>query len=444
MTRLLGRYVSLEMALLCMAELLLSFLALHAVLATTAPVVLPGLATQTNFSASVSLTIALSALAIGLYRPEVCLHGRRLLVASAVAGAVAFPLILILSQVCDIQINPYYVAWLAKVLLVWVVCMLATRWIYGFAVRHRLFSRPLVIVGTGARAQKLSTALNSQPGHFFDVIGMTDAPALAGPQESGKRLWGVVVAPEPTDRLPAEALLDGKRAGLRIVDDVRFWEQHLGRIDLDHVGPDWLVFSEGFVSSRFADAAKRLCDLVLAGALLCLTVPLMAVVALLIKLDSAGPVLYRQERVGLHGRVFTVLKFRSMRVDAEAGTPRWASKQDPRVTRIGGVMRLTRIDELPQILNVLKGEMSFVGPRPERPHFVEQLEQVIPLYRERNWVKPGITGWAQVNYPYGASIEDAREKLAYDLYYVKNRSLMLDLLILVSTVRVILFQEGAR
>ena len=186
-------------------------------------------------------------------------------------------------------------------------------------------------------------------------------------------------------------------------------------------------------------------DLAVSLSLLVLTLPVMLVTALLIKLDSPGPVLYRQKRLGLHGEPFTLRKFRSMRIDAEAsGDPRWAQQQDPRVTRVGRFIRAMRIDELPQLINVLLGEMSMIGPRPERPHFVEQLARVIPLYRERSYVKPGITGWAQVNYPYGASVEDAREKLAYDLYYVKNRSLLLDVLILFSTVRVILFREGAR
>jgi lipopolysaccharide/colanic/teichoic acid biosynthesis glycosyltransferase len=170
----------------------------------------------------------------------------------------------------------------------------------------------------------------------------------------------------------------------------------------------------------------------------------MLVTAVLIRLDSPGPVLYRQERVGLHGRPFIVLKFRSMRIDAEARGPVWASQRDPRVTRIGGFIRLTRIDELPQLVNVLRGEMSFIGPRPERPHFVAQLTEAVPLYPERNRVKPGLTGWAQVNYPYGASVEDARAKLSYDLYYVAHRGLMLNVLILFATVRVILFQKGAR
>jgi lipopolysaccharide/colanic/teichoic acid biosynthesis glycosyltransferase len=171
----------------------------------------------------------------------------------------------------------------------------------------------------------------------------------------------------------------------------------------------------------------------------------MLATMLLIKIDSRGPIFYRQERIGLHGRPFSLIKFRSMVVDAEVGgVARWASRQDPRVTRIGRLIRLTRIDELPQILNVLRGDMAFVGPRPERPSFVEELGRIIPHYDDRACVKPGITGWAQVNYPYGASVEDARMKLAYDLYYISRRSLFLDLLILIATVRVVLLQEGAR
>jgi len=188
----------------------------------------------------------------------------------------------------------------------------------------------------------------------------------------------------------------------------------------------------------------RLGDCAIALAILLLTAPVMAATALAVRLTSPGPVLYRQVRVGLAGRPFVLLKFRSMRVDAEANGPAWAAAQDPRITAVGHLIRRMRIDELPQLINVLAGEMSIVGPRPERPHFVAQLDAAIPYHAERTRVKPGITGWAQVNYPYGASIEDSRQKLSYDLYYVKHRSLRLDFQILLATVRVILFQEGAR
>jgi exopolysaccharide biosynthesis polyprenyl glycosylphosphotransferase len=186
-------------------------------------------------------------------------------------------------------------------------------------------------------------------------------------------------------------------------------------------------------------------DVAIGLLLVVVTLPLMVVTAAAIRLESRGPVLYRQERTGLHGKTFTVFKFRSMAIDAEAaGKPQWATTRDPRVTRMGAVMRASRIDELPQLFNVLRGEMSMIGPRPERPIFVDELARVIPHYNHRSYVKPGLTGWAQVNFPYGASVDDAREKLAYDLYYVKNRGLLLDLVILLATVRVILFREGAR
>jgi exopolysaccharide biosynthesis polyprenyl glycosylphosphotransferase len=194
-----------------------------------------------------------------------------------------------------------------------------------------------------------------------------------------------------------------------------------------------------------ADLIRRFLDLLIASAAIALTLPLMLLVSLFVKCDSIGPVLYRQQRVGLCGRKFVLYKFRSMRHDAEAdGTPIWAAERDPRVTRIGRFVRCARIDELPQLLNVLRGDMSVVGPRPERPYFVDKLSGAIPFYAHRHSVKPGITGWAQVNAPYGASIEDAREKLRYDLYYVKNRCLLLDFRILILTLRVVLFQEGAR
>jgi exopolysaccharide biosynthesis polyprenyl glycosylphosphotransferase len=198
-------------------------------------------------------------------------------------------------------------------------------------------------------------------------------------------------------------------------------------------------------TNQLQEVVRRALDIALALLLFVLTLPILLLAALAIKLDSPGPVFYRQERVGLNDRVFTIYKLRSMRADAETGSPPvWAAERDPRVTRVGALIRHTRIDEIPQVANVLRGDMSLIGPRPERPHFVDQLREVLPFYADRHHVRPGITGWAQVNYSYGATIEDAREKLAYDLYYVNHRSLVFDLLVIISTVRVILFREGAR
>ncbi len=216
-------------------------------------------------------------------------------------------------------------------------------------------------------------------------------------------------------------------------------------VDLELLPEGWLATARASCEGRLKNAAHRGLDLAGALALLVFTLPVLLLAALAIKLDSPGPVFYRQERVGRGGRAFMMVKFRSMAVDAEAGgAPRWASQHDPRVTRVGRFLRLTRIDEVPQVLNVLRGDMALVGPRPERPAFVERLGQVIPHYHDRACVKPGITGWAQVNHPYGASVEDARAKLAYDLHYVQRRGLRLDLRILLATVRVVVFQEGAR
>ncbi len=246
--------------------------------------------------------------------------------------------------------------------------------------------------------------------------------------------------------LPLEALIACKLAGIEIKDRLSFYEQVRGYVELTSVRSEWIIFSDGFRGGTGIERiAKRLLDVAVSLFLLILTLPVMLVVALLVKLTSRGPVFYRQERVGLNGRPFHLMKFRSMRQDAEAmGAPQWAQKNDPRVTPIGSFLRKTRLDEIPQVINVLSGSMSFVGPRPERPYFVEQLCEQVPFYRERHCVKPGITGWAQIQYPYGASVEDARRKLEYDLYYIKNYSLFLDLLIILQTVRVILFPSGAR
>ena len=246
---------------------------------------------------------------------------------------------------------------------------------------------------------------------------------------------------------PVEDLLDCKMSGIDVVDAQTFFERETGKVRLETLHPSWLIFSDGFRQAGMQIVAKRGFDIAASMTLLLLALPLivLAIIAIWLESGCRGPILYRQVRVGQNWRLFQVLKLRSMVVDAEkGGAPQWAKKNDARVTRVGKFIRRTRIDELPQILNVLKGDMSFIGPRPERPEFVEKLAEKIPYYAERHRVKPGITGWAQIRYPYGASEQDAVEKLQYDLYYVKNYSLFLDCLILFQTAEVVLWGQGAR
>lgn len=245
--------------------------------------------------------------------------------------------------------------------------------------------------------------------------------------------------------LPVEVLLSCKLRGVKAEDVATFYEQVSGKIMLENLRPSWLIFSEDFTISALTRALKRLQDIVLSIVGGVLALPVAILVAICIRLDSRGPVLFRQERVGQHGKPFTLIKFRSMKVDAEATTgPIYAEADDPRITRVGRVIRRLRLDELPQLFNVLNGDMSFVGPRPERRFFVEQFEKDIPYYTRRMSVKPGVTGWSQVKYPYGANAEDAAEKLRLDLYYVKNMSSLFDLFIILQTVKIVLLGQGAR
>jgi len=245
--------------------------------------------------------------------------------------------------------------------------------------------------------------------------------------------------------LPLRQLLDARLSGVRVMDLAAFYERERGILKIDNLRASWLIFGQGFDHGVTRDVIKRTFDVFVSLLLLVLTLPLIVIAMLLIALESGWPVLYRQERVGQGGKPFTIYKLRTMRHDAEGdGQPRWASPDDGRITRVGRLLRVTRIDELPQLFNVLRGDMSFVGPRPERPFFVRRLTGEIPFYDLRHSVKPGITGWSQVRYAYGASVEDARAKLQYDLYYVKNHSLFLDLLILVETAQVVMLGKGAR
>jgi sugar transferase (PEP-CTERM system associated) len=242
---------------------------------------------------------------------------------------------------------------------------------------------------------------------------------------------------------PIKELLECKLYGIQVTDAATFFERETYQIRVESLQPSWLVFGGGFDQSFMRTFMKRSVDVLASLALLLVSLPVMLITAIAIVIEDGAPIFYSQERVGKDGHVFRVLKFRSMFKNAEKnGTPQWASRNDPRITRVGNIIRKLRIDELPQILNVLKGEMSFVGPRPERPYFVEQLTERVPYYNVRHSIKPGITGWAQVRYGYGDTVEDALQKLQFDLYYVKNNSLLLDVLVLIDTIKVVVFRGG--
>jgi sugar transferase (PEP-CTERM system associated) len=320
--------------------------------------------------------------------------------------------------------------------------------------------RAVLVLGAGPIGRSIADLEGSSARPFRIAGFIDDDTTTASSLPKGHRLLGGVdrlqaivdeIRPElivvgQDDRrgaFPAAALLECRLRGIGVEDWPAFYEKVTGKILVSDLRPSWLIFSDGFVKTRRAIIIKRAIDMILSLAGVLLTSPLIALTALAVRLESPGPVLFRQTRMGQYGRHFTIYKFRSMRADAERLTGAvWAQKDDPRVTRIGRFLRRSRLDELPQLYNVLVGEMSFIGPRPERPEFIEELERRIPLYRARLSVKPGVTGWAQVRYTYGASVEDTVEKLQYDLYYVKNLSLFLDLLILISTVQVVLFGRG--
>jgi sugar transferase (PEP-CTERM system associated) len=326
----------------------------------------------------------------------------------------------------------------------------------------KLGEERVLFVGTGETARKVARQILDQHDFAYRVIGFIDDdasrigerivnPAIVGTPADIDRLIAqhqidriVVGLSDRRGKLPVEELLRAKMAGVRVEDATTTYERVTGKILIDDLRPSWLIFSDGFRVSRINRLMKRTIDLSLALAMALVALPIMALTALLVLIDDGAPILYRQERVGENGRTFVLSKFRSMRKDAEkGGMPIWAKDGDDRVTRIGRFLRKTRLDELPQLWNVIRGDMSFVGPRPERPFFVEQLSQQIPFYQQRHAVKPGLTGWAQVKYRYGSSLEDAMEKLRYDLYYIKHLSVFFDLTIVFDTVKVVLFRKGA-
>jgi sugar transferase (PEP-CTERM system associated) len=335
------------------------------------------------------------------------------------------------------------------------------RWFHLQFADLQAFKRRTLVLGVGEKAAKLEALERNSQAQSFTCVGFVPLSDKETKVQERINIWGnmslpdlaaeqnveeiVVAIDERRGGVPVNALLECKLQGIMVTDFSTFWERENGKMDLDALYPSWLIFSDGFGGGWVQAMSKRAFDLLASVLLLLFSTPIMLFAAIAIKLESRGPIFYLQERVGLNGDVFKLMKFRSMRTDAEEdGVPRWAAVNDSRVTRVGAFIRHTRVDEIPQIFNVLRGEMSFIGPRPERPYFVDELRQSIPYYFERHRVKPGISGWAQLNYPYGASVEDAKEKFQYDLYYIKNYSLFLDLIVLIQTARVVLWPDGVR
>lgn len=408
---------------------------------------------------SFAFALQLALIAVGVYGPEALQSLRfaaaRILVAISLGVIFLSLLAFALPGITLWRSNSLYAMILA------IAFLMVVRILLGTMLDSDIFKRRLLILGAGPRAGRIA-ALEKRPECGFIIAGYVAMNEGASLIDSAIRRQDIVNLPqhvidlevsevvlaleERRNALPVADLLTIKTTGVHVNDLSSFLERETGRVDLDSVNPSWFIFSDGFSSGRrLSTTFKRGFDIFLSFLLLLLTGPVILLFALLIRLESRGGSFFMQERVGLYGQKFNILKLRSMRADAEPnGKAIWASENDPRITRIGNFIRKVRIDELPQAWSVLKGEMSFVGPRPERPQFVDDLQTQMPYYAERHIVKPGITGWAQINYPYGASTEDSRHKLEYDLYYAKNYTPFLDLLIILQTIRVVLWPEGAR
>lgn len=412
-------------------------------------------------AATVAGIILVSMIAMGLYQFHQRMQYREAavrVIAGVLAGCVVIGALFYALPASIVTRDVAGIAIVYSILL-----LLVVRYFFVRTVDRNIFRRRTLIYGAGQRAASISDLRRKADRRGFQIVGkiapdgdhtISDTDVLAANGRSiveiaeQKEADEIVVAMDDRrGKLPIRELLDARLKGIEIVDLLEFLERETGKIRVDLVNPGWLIFSSGFRTSPFRRFNKRLVDILVSATLLVVLWPIMLLVALAIKLEDGlrAPIFYRQQRVGRSDEPISVLKFRSMAVNAEAeGGAVWATSEDERITRVGKWLRISRVDELPQVLNVLRGQMSLVGPRPERPEFVEGLKESIPYYSERHVLQPGVTGWAQLKYGYGASEEDAIEKLQYDLYYVKNQSLMLDILIILQTVEVVLWGKGAR
>jgi sugar transferase (PEP-CTERM system associated) len=465
--RILGQFVPASLGVLAFIEASLAFLALYAA-------VLIRFQTRISHLSSLeeelgplwprgllfSAIVVICLLAFGLYssRQRAQFGGifLRLVAALAVAsGAIAAVFYLI----------PTLRLWRGVAALAVIGtggAVLVSRLVFARAVDQEIFKRRVLVYGAGAAATAVADLRRSADRRGFFLTGFVLPPGEDPAVPAGRLLdpagdlrglcerldvSEVVVAMDDRRRgFPIRELLECRLAGIEVTELLTFLERETGRVRIDVLNPSWIIFGQGFRRDPLRLFSSRTMDLLASLAVLALSLPLMLLTLIAIKIEDGwrAPALYTQARVGLGGRTFNVLKFRSMRPDAELGGAQWAQRKDPRATRVGAIIRQLRVDELPQVINVLRGHMSFVGPRPERPEFVAHLAEKIPYYVQRHCVKPGITGWAQLCYPYGSSEQDALEKLQYDLYYIKNNSLLFDVAILVQTAEVVLLGKGAR
>jgi len=465
--RVLGQHIPMSIAVLALAEAAIAFLAMYAAVCIRfeAPVThLRQLQAQIGVlwprAGLFALMVVLCLLAFGLYsaRQRAQLSGVLIRVFASILIAAAG-----ISAVFYLLPSMHLWRGVEALAVTLAGCgIVLSRIVFVRAVNQDLFKRRVLVYGAGASATAVANLRRSADRRGFQLIGFVQPPdeacsvppeRLLEPQGNLRGLCErlnineVVVAMDDRRRgFPIRELLDCRLAGMEVTELLTFLERETGRVRLDVLNPSWMIFGQGFRRDPVRLFSSRMLDLGASIGVLTISLPVMLLTVVAIKLEDGlrAPTLYSQRRVGLGGREFNVLKFRSMRTDAEANGAVWAQRSDPRVTRVGAVIRKLRIDELPQILNVLRGHMSFIGPRPERPEFVAELAEKIPYYVQRHYVKPGITGWAQLCYPYGSSEQDALEKLQYDLYYIKNNSLLFDLSILVQTAEVVLLGKGAR
>jgi sugar transferase (PEP-CTERM system associated) len=466
MLRLFRHYIPLPTIAFSAVELFFLFWSFYVYRARAATAV--GIESDSAYlSAAFAFSVFIMMFSLGLYSRAIFIRRREMLIRILLSFLFVAPLFIggtaVVAGYFPQAISVTHESFIPGIVF-GLLAIAGTRFLVLPMINVGALKRRVLVIGVGELARRIEQLVATNANRGFVVVDYlriaNESPRIGSAHIDHRRMLGgrsiaqiadekfvdeIVVALRDRRGLPVDDLLDCKLGGINISEFLTFWERETGKIDLEALHPSWLFFSDGFRINCYPNLVKRLFDIVVSLIAVAVTLPIVALIAAAVRLEGRGPIFYAQERVGLNGRRFLLLKFRSMSVNAETdGVPRWASANDQRITRIGTLIRKTRFDELPQIFNVLKGDMSFIGPRPERPFFVESLMKEIPYYNERHRVKPGISGWAQINYPYGASVEDAREKLTYDLYYVKNRSLFLDLVILLPTARVVLWPEGVR